>query len=233
MAGWVARSLAAALVLGCTALLALTSTISTTVRLLSNAYVMDGTTFPTPSPGFVQAAINGFIVPTVGGSYTGIALTTPEQIVGINQSVRTGLADLQAAMAQQHQTDPGQPYVVFGYAQSAVIENLEKAELENQKAQGQPVANVTFVEIGDARPHLDRNASDAIPGAAASSTGPASDQPAPDPRRHVGPTPSGTQMLHTSSAPSGHGSASAAARASSSGSSPVSSPSKGSVHAGK
>ena len=92
MAGWVARSLAAALVLGCTALLALTSTISTTVRLLSNAYVMDGTTFPTPSPGFVQAAINGFIVPTVGGSYTGIALTTPEQIVGINQSVRTGLA---------------------------------------------------------------------------------------------------------------------------------------------
>jgi len=115
-------------------------------------------------------------------------------------------------MAQQHQTDPGQPYVVFGYAQSAVIENLEKAELENQKAQGQPVANVTFVEIGDARPHLDRNASDAIPGAAASSTGPASDQPAPDPRRHVGPTPSGTQMLHTSSAPTGHGSASAAAQ---------------------
>ena len=145
----VAHCLGLAAVLCCAAMLALTSTISTAVRLLTNALVMDGTTFATPSPGFVAAAINDFIVPTLGGSYTGIAVTTPEQIVGINQSVQDGLADLQAAMAEQQQTDPGQPYVVFGYSQSSVIENLEKAELEQQKAGGQPVPDVTFVEIGD------------------------------------------------------------------------------------
>jgi hypothetical protein len=147
--GWLARPLGAVLALGFTTILTVTSTTSPAVRLLSNALVMDGTTFPTPSPGFVQSAVNDFIVPTVGGSYTGIAVTTPEQAVGINQSVQDGLANLQAAMAQQQQTDPGQPYVVFGYSQSAVITTLEKAQLEQQKAAGQPVPDVTFVEIGD------------------------------------------------------------------------------------
>jgi hypothetical protein len=142
-------ALGAALVMSAAATLALTPTMSTAVRLLENALVMDGTTWSTPSPGFVQSAINDFIAPTLGGSYTGIAVTTPEQALGINQSVQQGLADLQAAMAQQQQNDPGAPYVVFGYSQSAVIENLEKAQLEQQKAAGQPVPNVTFVEIGD------------------------------------------------------------------------------------
>ena len=94
--------------LSCAAMVAATPTMSTAVHLLANAYVMDGTTFPTPSPGFIAAAINDFIVPTVGGSYTGIAVTTPEQAVGINQSVRDGLADLQKVIADQQQADPGQ-----------------------------------------------------------------------------------------------------------------------------
>lgn len=145
-----ARSLARgfAVALSCAAMLAPTPTTSTGVRLLANAYVMDGTTFPTPSPGFVAAAINDFIVPTVGGSYTGIAVTTPEQVVGINQSVRDGLTDLQKVIADQQQADPGQPFVAFGYSQSTVITMLEKAALQQQKAAGQGVPNVTFVGIG-------------------------------------------------------------------------------------
>jgi PE-PPE domain-containing protein len=139
---------AMAVALSCTALLAATPTMSTAVRLLTNAYVMDGTTFPTPSPGFITAALNDFIVPTLGGSYTGIALTTPEQAVGINQSVQDGLTDLQKVIADQQQADPGQPFVVFGYSQSAVITMLEKAALQQQKAAGQAVPNVTFVGIG-------------------------------------------------------------------------------------
>jgi hypothetical protein len=129
-------------------MLALTPTAATSVRLLVNALVMDGTTFPTPGPGFIQSAIDDFINPTVPGRFTGIPVTTPEQAVGINQSVRDGLADLEAAMAEQAQTNPGKPYAVFGFSQSTVITMLEKAELAQRKAQGLPVPDVTFVGIG-------------------------------------------------------------------------------------
>jgi hypothetical protein len=135
-------------VLACSAMLALTPTAATSVRLLVNALVMDGTTFPTPSPGFIQSAIDDFINPTVPGRFTGIPVTTPEQAVGINQSVRDGLADLEAAMAEQARTNPGKPYVVFGFSQSTVITMLEKAELAERTAQGLPVPDVTFVGIG-------------------------------------------------------------------------------------
>ena len=72
---WSARlasCLGAAAVLGCTVALSATSTVSTPVQLLTNAIVMDGTTLPTPSPGFIESVIKEFIVPTVPGSYAGI-----------------------------------------------------------------------------------------------------------------------------------------------------------------
>ena len=148
---WSARlasCLGAAVVLGCTVALSATSTVSTPVRLLTNAIVMDGTTLPTPSPGFIESVIKEFIVPTVPGSYTGIPLTTPEHVVGIHQSIEDGAANLEAAMAQQEAMHPGQPFVVFGYSQSTQIISLVKARLEEKKAQGESVPNVTFVGTG-------------------------------------------------------------------------------------
>ena len=85
-----ARFLTVALVLGGAVVLAFTTTASSAVRLAATAYIMDGTTFPTPSPGFMQSAIDDFIAPTLGGSYSPAPLTTPEGVIGINQSVRDG-----------------------------------------------------------------------------------------------------------------------------------------------
>ncbi|HEY7053175.1 MAG TPA: PE-PPE domain-containing protein, partial [Mycobacterium sp.] len=143
----ITRCLSAALVLVFTVVLALPSTISAAVRLINNAYVMDGTAFPTPSPGFVGSAIKDFIAPTLGASYVGIPVTTPEHLVGIDQSVQDGLTALKSAIARK-QTDPRKPFVIFGFSQSTVISMLLKAELEEQKAQGNAVSNVTFVGIG-------------------------------------------------------------------------------------
>ena len=100
------------------------------------------------SPGFIESVIKEFIVPTVPGSYTGIPLTTPEHVVGIHQSIEDGAANLEAAMAKQEAMHPGQPFVVFGYSQSTQIISLVKARLEEKKARGEPVPNVTFVGTG-------------------------------------------------------------------------------------
>jgi PE-PPE domain len=141
------RPLGVALALGCSALLATTPTTHTDVALLSNALIMDGTTFPTPSQGFMASAIKDFIAPSIPGSYTPVAVRTPEQIFGINQSVSDGVADLEAAMAANGCT-PGQSCVVYGYSQSTVITMIEKAKLQQQMAAGEPVPDVTFVGIG-------------------------------------------------------------------------------------
>ena len=146
-----ARSLVMALVLGCAVQLALTSTASTGVRLLANALIMDGTTFPMPSPGYMDSAINDFIAPTApidGDTYQPVAVRTPEHIVGIDQSVDDGIADLEDAMAANQCSEPGQSCVVFGFSQSTVITMREKAELQKRMAQGEKVPDITFVGIG-------------------------------------------------------------------------------------
>ncbi|WP_280828646.1 PE-PPE domain-containing protein [Mycobacterium sp. OTB74] len=136
--------------MSCTSALVATSTTSTTPKLLTNVLVMDGTTFSTPAPGFVTAAIDDFVSPALGGgTFTGVPVTTPEQVIDINESITEGLVALQKAMAQQAASAPGQPYVIFGYSQSTVIIDLEKIALAKQQAAGQPIPQVTFVEIGD------------------------------------------------------------------------------------
>jgi len=78
----------------------------------------------------------------------GTALTTPEQIVGINKSVSDG-ADIALAAIDQHEKDhPGEPFVVFGYSQSTMVIMEVKARLAARKAAGETVPNVTFVGIG-------------------------------------------------------------------------------------
>jgi hypothetical protein len=130
------------------AIAAPTSPVSDQVRLLTNALVMDGTTMPNPAPGFVESAINDFIVPTLPGSYTGVPVRTPEQIVGINRSISDGADGLEAAIYQQDKAHPGEQFVAFGYSQSTMITMIVKARLEERKRQGESVPNIVFVGIG-------------------------------------------------------------------------------------
>jgi PE-PPE domain-containing protein len=121
------------------------ATVPAPVELLTKVYTTDGTTFPTPSQGFVYAAIAYFVAPTVPSTdgYQGQALTTPEHIVAIDQSIADGGTALQTATAGEQGR-----YLVFGYSQSTVVTMNEKAELQQQAAQGQPIPDVTFVGIG-------------------------------------------------------------------------------------
>jgi hypothetical protein len=112
-----------------------------------NALIMDGTTFPVPSQGYIDSALRDFIVPAVGGTYDdAFAVKTPEKVIGIDQSVADGVADLENALAAQ--CSAGQECVVFGFSQSAVITMIEKRKLQEQLAAGEEVPDVTFVGIG-------------------------------------------------------------------------------------
>ena len=122
--------------------------VSAPLHLLTDALIMGGTTQSTPGQGFVDTVIKDFINPVRPGTYVGTALTTPEQIVGINKSVSDG-ADIALAAIDQHEKDhPGEPFVVFGYSQSTMVITEVKSRLAARKAAGQSVPNVTFVGIG-------------------------------------------------------------------------------------
>ena len=81
-----------------------------------------------------------YIDPATGGNYTPVLVPTPESLA--ITSVPTGLADLQAAMAQQ---PANQPYLVEGYSQSAVIAIDEEIQLMQS---GQAPPDATFVLLG-------------------------------------------------------------------------------------
>lgn len=112
--------------------------ISIPVSLADNALMMGGTTQPTPSADWMNAIINNYIDPATGNTYTPVAVTTPETLAWTS-SVQHGLADLQAAMAQQDR-----PYLVEGYSQSAAIAVDEKSLLIDTGQQ----PDVTFVLFG-------------------------------------------------------------------------------------
>jgi PE-PPE domain len=143
-AGW----LSAVLVVACTSLLAATPTVSMAVRLSTNALIMNGTGTPVPTQQFMETVINDFIAPTVPDSYDPVAVTTPEHVVGINQSVAGGVTALETAMAQNGCSEAGQSCVIFGYSQSTVITMIEKAKLQQRLAAGEDIPNVTFIGIG-------------------------------------------------------------------------------------
>jgi PE-PPE domain len=108
-----------------------------------NALMMGGTTAPTPSEFWQDTIVTDYIDPATGANYTPVLVPTPESLA--TTSVPTGLADLQAAMAQQQAIDPGQPYLVEGYSQSAQIAVDEKIQL--MQAGQHP--DVTFLVLGD------------------------------------------------------------------------------------
>ncbi len=111
-----------------------------------NALMMGGTGMPTPSQAWRDAIITDYINPATGGDYTSVLVPTPESFA--STSVPTGLANLQDAIAAQLAAHPGQPFVVQGYSQSAMIAVMEKAQLAELPASDQP--DVTFLLLGSA-----------------------------------------------------------------------------------
>lgn len=126
-----------------------------------DALMMGGTAMPTPSEFWQDTIITDYIDPATGDSYTPLMVPTPESAASTALSV--GLANLQAAMAQQ---PANLPYLVEGYSQSAQIAIDEKIDLMQA---GSPPPEVTFLLLGSGnRPNggfLERFDGLVIPGA--------------------------------------------------------------------
>lgn len=126
-----------------------------------DALMMGGTAMPTPSEFWQDTIITDYIDPATGDSYTPLVVPTPESAASTALSV--GLANLQAAMAQQ---PANLPYLVEGYSQSAQIAIDEKIDLMQA---GSPPPEVTFLLLGSGnRPNggfLERFDGLVIPGA--------------------------------------------------------------------
>lgn len=112
-----------------------------------NALMMGGTGMPVPSSEWMDSIITDYLDPATGASYTALVVPTPEA-APIDSSVQTGLTDLQQAMAQQQVADPGQPYLIEGYSQSALIAVDEERELAAMADAGQPTPDVTAALFG-------------------------------------------------------------------------------------
>jgi hypothetical protein len=108
-----------------------------------NALMMGGSGMPTPSEFWQNTIVTDYIDPATGANYAPVLVPTPESFA--STSMPTGLADLQAAMAAQQLNDPGDPYLVEGYSQSAAIAVLEKMQLMDFGQQ----PDVAFLLLGD------------------------------------------------------------------------------------
>jgi hypothetical protein len=131
------------------------------------AIILGGTTEPTPSTAFAQAAENLFLNPLgfAGGATSSTVcdmigtdpcaaplqvLTTPE-LIQQGPSSLTAADDVVLAVENEFTANPGafsaeDPLVIFGYSQSATAESIAMSRLE---ADGIPSADLHFVFIGD------------------------------------------------------------------------------------
>jgi hypothetical protein len=131
------------------------------------AIILGGTTEPTPSTAFAQAAENLFLNPLGfdGGATSSTVcdmigtdpcaaplqvLTTPE-LIQQGPSSLTAADDVVLAVENEFTANPGafsasDPLTVFGYSQSATAESIAMSRLE---ADGIPSADLHFVFIGD------------------------------------------------------------------------------------
>ncbi len=127
------------------------SSISIPVRLAddADALMMGGTGMLTPDVSWMDSIITDYLDPATGNRYSAVPVTTPETFP-VAPSITGGLADLQAAMAQQQATDPGAPYIVEGYSQSTWIVVAEEEDLAAMVAAGQPIPDVTLAMLASA-----------------------------------------------------------------------------------
>jgi hypothetical protein len=131
------------------------------------AIILGGTTQPTPSTAFAQAAENLFLNPLgFDGGATGSTvcdmvgtdpcaaplqvLTTPE-LIQQGPSSLTAADDVVLAVKNEFTADPNafnadHPLTIFGYSQSATAESIAMSRLE---ADGIPSQDLHFVFIGD------------------------------------------------------------------------------------
>jgi hypothetical protein len=131
------------------------------------AIILGGTTEPTPSTAFAQAAENLFLNPLGfdGGATSSTVcdmigtdpcaaplqvLTTPE-LIQQGPSSLTAADDVVLAVENEFSANPGafsaeDPLTIFGYSQSATAESIAMSRLE---ADGIPSADLHFVFIGD------------------------------------------------------------------------------------
>jgi PE-PPE domain-containing protein len=131
------------------------------------AIILGGTTEPTPSTAFAQAAENLFLNPLgFDGGATGSTvcdmvgtdpcaaplqvLTTPE-LIQQGPSSLTAADDVVLAVENEFKADPNafnadHPLTIFGYSQSATAESIAMSRLE---ADGIPSQDLHFVFIGD------------------------------------------------------------------------------------
>jgi hypothetical protein len=131
------------------------------------AIILGGTTEPTPSTAFAQAAENLFLNPLGfdGGATSSTVcdmigtdpcaaplqvLTTPE-LIQQGPSSLTAADDVVLAVENEFTANPGafsasDPLTIFGYSQSATAESIAMSRLE---ADGIPPADLHFVFIGD------------------------------------------------------------------------------------
>lgn len=163
-----AQSLVVGVVAAISALLiALSSTVAAAIQLVAySPIVMTGTFTADPDAEYVAMAMNDFVKPSrsaddppqIPDYNTPIPLDTPEQawpITGLldytfGRSVQIGWADLRGQIAETTEVTGGQPIIVFGYSQSAVISIHEKRRLAELYPAGDPAApNIQFVLIGD------------------------------------------------------------------------------------
>ena len=127
-----------------------------------DALIMTGTDMHNVNPAWVDMAVHHFIEPALGGDYTGIPVTTPEEFwpfggiwdETIDDSVEAGVTALNSVVAETiarhaESEDPSAPIVVFGYSQSAIIVTLEKRRLQQAAAQGQAPPPLSFVVIAN------------------------------------------------------------------------------------
>jgi hypothetical protein len=151
-----------------TVLIGITSTIAAAVQLLAyTPIIMTGTFTSHPGSAYVAMAMDQYIKPSRSVDYppetpdynAPIALDTPEQawpISGLSTytfgaSIRVGLHDLEGQIAQTEIDSSGQPIIVFGFSQSAVIAVMAKRRLAAQYPVGtaDPVPDIQFALIGD------------------------------------------------------------------------------------
>jgi hypothetical protein len=131
------------------------------------AIILGGTTQPTPSLAFAQAAENVYLHALGfddGATYSTVCdmtgtdpcaaplqvLTTPE-LIQQGPSSLTAADDVTLAVENEFNANPGafsaeDPLTIFGYSQSATAESIAMSRLE---ADGIPSADLHFVFIGD------------------------------------------------------------------------------------
>ena len=131
------------------------------------AIILGGTTEPTPSTAFAQAAEDLYLHPLGfddGATYSTVCdmvgtdpcsaplqvLTTPE-LIQQGPSSLTAASDVVLAVENEFNADPGafsaeDPLTIFGYSQSATAESIAMTRLEEA---GIPSDDLHFVFIGD------------------------------------------------------------------------------------